>query len=272
MNIFSGIRHNIQAHNRITETYESSHGEIFNTTEQERLRSQLSEAARLIKTGAAGPRALDMGCGSGNLTAHLLDLGFRVTAADVSEKFLKLVERRFSGTGRLETARLNGKDLSIFEDGRFDFTATYSVLHHVPDYLGIAREMARVTGRGGIVYLDHERSPDYWEHKPEYAAFLKDSRLNETAAPEFARFFRISTYINKAKQLLNPRYKSEGDIHVWPDDHVDWREIEKALKETGCSIPLRKDYLLFRRGCPPEVYRRYEKLCNDMRIMAAIKQ
>ena len=262
------IKRNIAAHNAIAEKYESLHGEIFNDVEQARLRSKLAEAAGLIKAGNAELRALDLGCGSGNLTVHLLELGFHVTAADVSEKFLDSIKRRFSGAGRLETARLNGRDLSVFEDGRFNFTAAYSVLHHVPDYLAMTREMARVTGRGGVVFIDHELSPDYWEQEPEYAAFLKDSRRHEDAMPESSRFFRVSTYIRKVKQLLNPRYISEGDIHVWPDDHLDWPEMEKILAETGFEVMI-EDYLLFRRGCPQEVYSRYEKLCNDERLLVA---
>jgi hypothetical protein len=141
----------------------------------------------------------------------------------------------------------------------------------VPDYLALTREMARVTGRGGVVYIDHEASPAFWEPKPEYARFLAESSSGEPEKPPFSRFFRLATYINKIRQLRDPRYISEGDIHVWPDDHVAWPEIEKLLAAAGCSIPLREDYLLFKRGCPPEVYRAYEKACDDMRVMAALK-
>jgi len=271
MCIYSPIKHNRAVHNAIAGTYESLHGEIFNDAEQARLRAALAQAAGLIKAGNCAPCALDFGCGSGNLTAHLLELGFQVTAADVSEKFLDIVKRRFSGTGRIETAKLNGRDLSAFEDGRFDFTATYSVLHHVPDYLALTREMVRVTGRGGIVYIDHEPSPDFWERKPEYERFVKESGCADPAKPSFSRFLRSSYYVHKAKELLNPRFKPEGDIHVWSDDHVDWREIEKILAETRCSIELCKDYLLFRKGCPQETYDNYENHCNDMRFVTALK-
>ena len=50
-----------------------------------------------VRTAFAGARVLDFCCGSGNLTRHLLELGFEVVAADVSERFLALVERRFEG-------------------------------------------------------------------------------------------------------------------------------------------------------------------------------
>jgi ubiquinone/menaquinone biosynthesis C-methylase UbiE len=270
---FSGIDYNIKAHDAVAATYEAAHGEIFNETEQARLRAKLAEAARLAAPGTAPLSALDMGCGSGNLTAHLLALGFTVTAADVSEKFLALVRGRFPGNPRLKTVRLNGRDLSVFKDSAFDFTATYSVLHHVPDYLGIVREMARVTAPGGIVYLDHEANPGHWPASAVYEEFTREARGGKEApAPKLSRFLKLSTYVNKFRQLLNPRYIIEGDIHVWPDDHIEWDQIEKALAEAGLSPVLKEDYLLYRRGCPAEVYARYKDLCSDMRLLAARKR
>ena len=57
-------------------------------------------------------------------------------------------------------------------DGSYDMVATYSVLHHVPDYLRIVEEMARVLKPGGILYLDHEASDSYWEGDKVYDEFL----------------------------------------------------------------------------------------------------
>ena len=117
--------------------YEKSHHEIFNPIEQRRLYSTLREATNAVQTGSKPPAALDYGCGSGNLTRHLTELGFHVTAADVSDDFLSAIERKFSGTGMVKAIKLNGADLSDVPDARFDLVATYSVLHHVPDYLRI---------------------------------------------------------------------------------------------------------------------------------------
>lgn len=269
MKFFSKIRHNARAHDRVAPTYESTHGEIFNTVEQQRLRNSLSAAAG-IGSSAGERRALDVGCGSGNLTSHLLDLGFRVTAADVSPRFLELVSRKFSDKRGLETSRINGKDLSPFPDGTFQMTAAYSVLHHVPDYLWMVREMARVTASGGVIYIDHENSPSYWEPSEAYSGFMKETRKPEQAPP-LTRFFRLSTYINKARQILDPRFIAEGDIHVWPDDHIEWDAIEDVLKKSGFEVSMREDYLLFRRGYSPEVYDKYKNACSDIRMLVARK-
>ena len=149
------IDRNIRIHDRVASSYEATHDEIFNPVEQARLRSALERAKAAVATGAERPRALDFGCGSGNLTRHLLELGFEVVAADVSQRFLDLVERRFEGAP-LTTCRIDGTGLACVDDSSFDLAAAYSVLHHVPDYLGAVAEMARVVRPGGVLFLDHE--------------------------------------------------------------------------------------------------------------------
>jgi len=73
------------------------------------------------------------------------------------------------------------------------------------------------------------------------------------------------------KELWDSRYQIEGDIHVWPDDHVDWDGIKKILAAAGFEVLMLEDYLLYKRGCPIETYSRYERLCSDERLLAARK-
>ena len=147
------ILRNIAIHDRIAKRYDRIHGEIFNDVEQSRLRADVKHAVDSISSGSLN--ALDFGCGSGNLTRHLLENGCSVTSADVSQGFLDLVQSRYP---TVDTHRLNGIDLSEIATSTFDIVATYSVLHHVPDYLAAVREMARVCKPGGVLYLDHEPS------------------------------------------------------------------------------------------------------------------
>ncbi|MHC4511889.1 MAG: class I SAM-dependent methyltransferase, partial [Planctomycetota bacterium] len=133
-------------------------------------------ARNAVTTGAQCLRALDYGCGSGNLTGHLIELGMHTVSADISEGFLTLVQSRFSQTGFSETLMLNGKDLSNVPDEQFDLAAAYSVLHHVPDYLRIVAEMCRVLKPGGVIYLDHEVNESYFDRPNEYIEFVKKAR------------------------------------------------------------------------------------------------
>src|SRR5437868_2937336 len=255
------LRRNIAIHDRIARKYEVTHGEIFNHIEQEHLRSLLERAFAEVQTGHAPVRALDMGCGSGNLTRHLLDLGAEVTAADVSAGFLQLVRDRFPDL-RLTTHRLNGRDLGEIPDCSFDLVATYSVLHHIPDYLSACAEMARVCREGGVVVMDHEASPNVWQGDAQLDRFRR-----EATRFDWRKYLMPANYVHRARRLIDPRYSNEGDIHVWPDDHIEWDRIVEVIRGHGCEPLWQEDYLLYRRIYRPEVYERFKSDCADTRAM-----
>jgi len=252
--------------------YEKSHREIFNAIEQRRLYSALREAVNAVQTGSKPPAALDYGCGSGNLTRHLTELGFRVAAADVSDDFLRAIERKFSGTGMVETLKINGADLSNVPDARFDLVATYSVLHHVPDYLRIIEEMCRVLKPGGAVYIDHEVTDAYYQRPAVYVEFLKRARPRVDWRRMVSLILDVGGYKHLLRRLANPRYKREGDIHVWPDDHVEWERIEQVLLSHGFEIVLQQDYLLYKAIYDLQVYEEYKERCADERVVIARKK
>ena len=255
------IARNIAVHDRIARKYERRHDEIFNPREQARLGAVLADAKAAIASGRAPLKALDFGCGSGNLTGHLLRLGFHVTAADVSPAFLKLVDARHTGAP-LSTHRLNGHDLRELDDGAFDLVATYSVLHHIPDYLAALREVARVTAPGGVVVVDHELNEEFWTGNPAFAQLQ-----TEALRPDLSRFFRPANYYHKIRRLFDPRHTNEGDIHVWPDDHIEWPKIRGLLESLGFEVIRDEDYLLYRGRYRPEAYDRFVGRCTDTKVM-----
>lgn len=255
------IERNIQVHNRVAQSYEAQHVEIFNDIEQVRLTRSLARAVDAVRTGAQPLRALDFGCGSGNLSRHLLGLGLEVTAADVSVDFLTLVERRFPNQP-LSLLLMNGSDLREVPDGSFDMVAAYSVLHHIPDYIASIRELARITKPGGVILLDHEQNEAFWSGDPLYKAFVK-----EASRFDWGKYLRPSNYVHKLRRLANPRYTNEGDIHVFADDHIEWPQIKAVLAAAGFEIVVEDDYLLYRAIYRREVYDRYVGRCTDTKLM-----
>jgi len=252
--------------------YEYAHGDIFNAIEQQRLYGMLREAVQSVQTGAKLVRALDFGCGSGNLTRHLINLGVHTVSADVSDDFLEGIRRNFSVSSLSETLRLNGTDLSNVPDAHFDLVATYSVLHHVPDYLAIVREMGRVVKRGGVLYIDHEVTPDYYHRPPVYAEFLRKARPRVDWRRMLSLVLDVRGYKHILRRLANPRYKREGDVHVWPDDHIEWDKIEPVLLSQGFEIVLKHDYLLYKAIYDLQVYHEYKDRCADERVLIARKK
>ncbi len=264
---------NATAHDRVAGQYDARHREIFNEVEQARLRTALEAAGAMVATGTSGAlRALDFGSGTGNVTRHLLELGYHVTAADVSPKSLEVLSARYAHVGRLSTKQLSDAALADEEPGQFDLAATYSVLHHVPDYLGCIRNLLRVLRPGGVLYVDHEVSPEYWDPSPSLAevrSLTHESEGSPNGKPDPRRVLSPRWWIDRIRRRLNPRYMPEGDIHVWPDDHVEWDRIVELLGSVGVKQIHTEDYLLFRPHYDPAVYSRYASLCADMRLLTA---
>jgi ubiquinone/menaquinone biosynthesis C-methylase UbiE len=268
------IAHNRTAHDRYAGEYDARHPEIFNDIEQARLADAVARAVALAVDGQRAVRALDVGCGTGNLTRQLLNRGADVTAADLSPKLLAEVKRRYGDSGRLTLQQLNGRDLQPLADGTFDMVITYSVLHHIPDYASLVREMARVTRPGGVVVIDHERTNASWQ-SPDYRRFLSEAVV--WPARQWWYWLQPARYWKRIRPLLewrrwfDRRWMPEGDLHIWPDDHIEWSRIERALADGGCAVEFSDEYLLFEPRYQRAVWEQWRNRCSDMRLLIARK-
>jgi SAM-dependent methyltransferase len=90
-----------------------------------------------------GSRVLDVGAGTGALTAELLSRGASVAAADPSPEFVAVLRERFPG---LEVEEAPAEALP-WGDGVFDVALAQLVFAFVSDGPAAAAEMARVARR-----------------------------------------------------------------------------------------------------------------------------
>ena len=79
----------------------------------------------------------------------------------------------------------------------------------------------------------------------------------------------VRGYVHIARRLRNPRYKREGDIHVWPDDRIEWDRIEQVVTAEGFEIVARQDYLLCKAIYDVQIYNEYKDRCTDERVLIA---
>ncbi len=162
--------------------------------------------------------------------------------------------------------------------------STYSVLHHIPDYLAAVKELIRVVKPDGIIYIDHEVCPSYWEENPEYMSYLEylgnqfsSQHLMELNSAPYKRPARnlFINILSSWKQRIMDRYRPDqrdGDIHVFKGDHIDWSAIESLLRCT-CDILTCSDYLVCReRQDPPPAWNRWRESVTDMRVIIARKK
>ncbi|MEI6789041.1 MAG: class I SAM-dependent methyltransferase [bacterium] len=267
------VHHNQRVHDACAAHYDSMHHEIYNPTEQYRLAAVLLESVSQMATPPETLTILDLGAGTGNLTTHLLRLGAHVVAADVSQKSLQRLTRKFPNNRKLRTVHLNGTDLAGFEDDTFDMVATYSVLHHIPDYLGAVGEMIRTTKPGGLIFIDHEKCPSFWlGNSPVYDDYRQQLHHLQQAPAGVRRRNTIRKIFSMMawRRLINRRFfglNAEGDIHVTCHDHIEWDRLQPVLGKS-CDLVRQEDYLLCEeQSFPATIYEQFRRNCSDMRYV-----
>ena len=129
---------------------------------------------------------LDIPCGTGIYSAHLVSLGYTVVAADVSEPMLKLAAGRVN---KVATKRSNIHDLT-FAEGTFDATVTLRLFSHFsPEETAQALcELRRVIRPGGRVIFNSFRwTPRRW---PILRRFVAQDYIHEIAPAQVETLIR----------------------------------------------------------------------------------
>jgi demethylmenaquinone methyltransferase/2-methoxy-6-polyprenyl-1,4-benzoquinol methylase len=115
----------------------------------------------------AGERALDVGCGTGDMSIALArrsPIDVQITGADFSEGMLAVAREKVRKLGLGERIKLvlgDGQQLP-FADGAFDAVTSAWVVRNLSDIPGSFREMRRVTRPGGRVVcleMSHPYNP-----------------------------------------------------------------------------------------------------------------
>ncbi len=270
------IAENRAAHDALLGGYDARHPEIYNPVEQARLVASVARAVGAIAsaTPAEHRTMLDIGAGTGNLTEKLLAHPGTVTCADVSPKMAAVLAGRLGP--RVTPLVLDGATLHPLRAASQDLVGAYSVLHHVPDYLALVDEMVRVTKPGGVILLEHEKAPQYWAPNAALRAFLDGA----VTWPEkrWTRFLDPRRYWARVRPLFvwqrwgNPRWMPEGDLHIWPDDHVEWPRVEDRLRAGGCELLYVEDHLAYEPRFDRAKWERARLEVSDTRACIARKR
>jgi len=144
-------RANVELHAREARVYDLLHPEILPPWRRRGLRALLGRIRR-----ACGGEAIELGCGTGRLTALLVGEGFRVTAVDCSREMLGELERKHIGA---KTVCADAREYLAGCRTCFDAVFSSSFLHHLADPLELLR-LARTRLRPQGLYLAlHEPAP-----------------------------------------------------------------------------------------------------------------
>jgi ubiquinone/menaquinone biosynthesis C-methylase UbiE len=122
-------------------------------------RTARNSAAYLLPHLRPGDVLLDVGCGTGTITADLADAVSpgRVSAVDSSPEAIGEARRRLRRRDNVDLAVADVYELD-FADGSFDVVHAHQVLQHLADPVGALAQMRRVCRSSGLVAV---RDADY---------------------------------------------------------------------------------------------------------------
>lgn len=184
-----------------------------------------------LRPERAGARALDVGCGVGQVVARLQEAGFESHGVDVSQPN---IERARKVSQRCQL--YDGRTLP-FPDGHFASAGALNVLEHVDEPEAFIRELVRVVAPGGKIVIS---SPNFFRvfgfrdyhpkmrgvgHKLANWKRLRQKRAQMRTAPEAVRFDRMTPIV---KQPFTP----DDDAIV----ATNAAEMEFFLQRAGCRV------------------------------------
>lgn len=187
--------------------------------------------ADTLKPEVSGGRALDVGCGAGQVVGRLKEAGFEAWGVDVSEPSIARA-RKFSERCLL----YDGKTLPFPAD-HFDSVGALNVLEHVDQPEAFIEEVVRVTKPGGKIVIS---SPNFYR----VAGFRDYHPRMRGLANKWRNFKRLNE--KRAQMRSAPR-----DVHFdhmtpivkqpfTPDDDAiiatNPLEIAFFLEQNNCRI------------------------------------
>lgn len=118
-------------------------------------------AGILERLTPAGCDVLEIGCGGGRWTEHLVARAGRLTGVDIAESCVRLCEGRFGGGERARFFQTDGRSLVGVADASIDRVWSFDVFVHIDadDAAGYIGELRRVLRGGGIAVIHHGKDP-----------------------------------------------------------------------------------------------------------------
>ena len=247
---------NVALHQFEAGYYELLHPEVYSKQEQKRIDSILKMVDQLVVDNQK--RALDFGAGTGNLTGKLLRMNYTVTAVDISAEMCAILKKKYNAylkAKKLLVINSPIEDVS-FDRGKFDLITCYSVLHHLPDYVGAIQRLSAFLKKGGAMYLDHDASPFYWKSESRNVArFVKHIYFHSNPLLNTLYFRILGMDIPSLDYTLSDYWHKK-------EHPLDHEEIECVFEKERFGFFKRVDYHLTGTWVLNPIFYLYKRVCK----------
>ena len=160
-----------------------------------------------------GQRILDLGCGTGVLTAQLAELAGSVVGVDSSESMIERARRRYPDV-RFEV----GDALALPFEGCFDVVFSNAVFHWVSDHDALLKQVRRALVPGGLLICEFGASGNIATIECAFAAacrgFGRDyrPRFNFPTSERFAELLSANGFaIDEVRDYDRPTPLADGE-------------------------------------------------------------
>lgn len=193
--------------------------------------------------GITGGTALEIGCGTGQLTAALAAMPriTRIHATDISQPFLHMTQTAIGETSTSVFYYACDANHLPFADGQVDLVVANSVLHHLLDYPRVLQQCVRLLKPGGAaVFFEPVLQGKIM------VAFLADLILRihrktgygSLTEEDRNKIERMIRHITKARTLGNDRDK----LAQMEDKYVfDLHELQSTALDAGFSAAFHRN-------------------------------
>ena len=124
-------------------------------------------------------KALDIGCGSGAMVRDLLDRGYTITAADISQDMLDATSKTVSDHPRKEGVTYTLQDIEKMNlsSETFDLIICTGVIEYLKTDDNAIKELARVLKPGGVAFISTQNKASLIRIFEEALYFVLPTRL-----------------------------------------------------------------------------------------------
>jgi SAM-dependent methyltransferase len=176
----------------------------------------------------ASPRVVEIGCGTGQATTPLAELGWRVTCVELGERVAEVARRNLVRFPQVEVVTA---DYETWQPGRgeFDAVVAFTSFHWIAPEIRYVKAPSLLHDRGvlAIVTTDHVLQPDgdafFAEVQQDYEAVLPEAPASRAGGPKPADAIPdMSADVNASGRfriVANRRYL--WDVTYSADEYID---------------------------------------------------